>query len=50
MSFFTNHLLQSDLEEPSDSENLQSECISEYVYEITDEQLILRINESLIRT
>ena len=42
-------MLQSDLERSSDSENLQNKCISEYAYKITDEQSILRVNESLMR-
>jgi len=43
-------MLQSDLEEFSDFENLQSECISKYVHEIVDKQSILKVNESLVRT
>jgi len=33
-------MLQSSLEETSDSENSQDECIAEYAHEITDEQSI----------
>jgi len=43
-------MLQSDLKRFSDSENLQNECIKKYAHKITDEQLILRVNESLMRT
>ncbi len=43
-------MLQLNLKEFSDSENLQSECISEYVHKIIDEQSILKVNESLMRT
>jgi len=33
-------MLWSSLEETSDSENLQDECIAEYAHKVTDEQLI----------
>jgi len=43
-------LLQPDLERSSDSENSQSECISEYAHEIVGEQLTLKNDESLMKT
>jgi len=42
-------MLQSHLKRISDSENSQSECIVEYAHKIIDEQLILRVDESLIK-
>jgi len=42
-------MLQSSLKRTSDSENLQSKCTVRYAYEIVGEQLISKIDESLVR-
>jgi len=42
-------MLQLSLKKTSDSENSQSKCIIKYIYEIIDEWLTLRVNESLVR-